>query len=191
MKTNSTLAITLLLALSGLAHNALAQAGGGGRILERDMRVGAGNAGLTARPNMMDEVRLRNALVTRPQAFEERARHAPFLDGARGCEAIALIGRKDFRLALLNREGRRQQGQGSGHVLAAAPDAVPVERLAAFRRALRATWAERMTALRDIWGVAVLVVVVLGGIYSGTFSVTESAAVALVYALLVEFLVQR
>ena len=31
----------------------------------------------------------------------------------------------------------------------------------------RSTWAERWRALRDIWGVALLVVVVLGGIYGG------------------------
>ena len=31
----------------------------------------------------------------------------------------------------------------------------------------RSTWAERLTALRNIWGVALLVVVVLGGIYGG------------------------
>lgn len=64
MTTTPTLAITLLLAFAGLANSALAQAGGGGRILERDTRVGAGTGGLTARPNMMDEVRLRNALIT-------------------------------------------------------------------------------------------------------------------------------
>ena len=39
----------------------------------------------------------------------------------------------------------------------------------------RATWAERWRALRGIWGVAVLVVVVLGGIYGGFFTATEGA----------------
>lgn len=66
-KTNTITSIRLLVALAGLsgvAASAFAQAGGGGRILERDLRVGAGNAGLTPRPNMMDEVRLRNALIT-------------------------------------------------------------------------------------------------------------------------------
>jgi C4-dicarboxylate transporter, DctM subunit len=39
----------------------------------------------------------------------------------------------------------------------------------------RHTWAERWEALRGIWGVAVLVVVVLGGIYGGLFTATEGA----------------
>ncbi len=67
MNIRTTSTITLLIALSGVAGfatTALAQAGGGGRILERDMRVGAGSAGLTPRANMMEEVRLRNALIT-------------------------------------------------------------------------------------------------------------------------------
>jgi tripartite ATP-independent transporter DctM subunit len=41
----------------------------------------------------------------------------------------------------------------------------------------RSTWAERMRALRDIWGVLLLVVVVLGGIYGGWFTATEGAGV--------------
>ncbi|HYF19203.1 MAG TPA: TRAP transporter large permease, partial [Ramlibacter sp.] len=39
----------------------------------------------------------------------------------------------------------------------------------------RATWSQRWRALRGIWGVAVLVVVVLGGIYGGFFTATEGA----------------
>ena len=39
----------------------------------------------------------------------------------------------------------------------------------------RHTWPERWAALRGIWGVAVLVVVVLGGIYGGLFTATEGA----------------
>lgn len=41
----------------------------------------------------------------------------------------------------------------------------------------RATWAERFAALRGIWGVALLVVVVLGGIYGGVFTATEGAGI--------------
>jgi C4-dicarboxylate transporter DctM subunit len=41
----------------------------------------------------------------------------------------------------------------------------------------RSTWAERLRALRDIWGVALLVVVVLGGIYGGWFTATEGAGI--------------
>jgi tripartite ATP-independent transporter DctM subunit len=39
----------------------------------------------------------------------------------------------------------------------------------------RVSWPERWRALRGIWGVAVLVVVVLGGIYGGLFTATEGA----------------
>jgi C4-dicarboxylate transporter, DctM subunit len=41
----------------------------------------------------------------------------------------------------------------------------------------RSTWAERRAALADIWGVALLVVVVLGGIYGGVFTATEGAGI--------------
>ncbi len=41
----------------------------------------------------------------------------------------------------------------------------------------RSSWAERRAALRDIWGVALLVVVVLGGIYGGVFTATEGAGI--------------
>ncbi|RYY73473.1 MAG: TRAP transporter large permease subunit, partial [Comamonadaceae bacterium] len=39
----------------------------------------------------------------------------------------------------------------------------------------RHTWPERWRALRGIWGVVVLVIVVLGGIYGGFFTATEGA----------------
>jgi C4-dicarboxylate transporter, DctM subunit len=41
----------------------------------------------------------------------------------------------------------------------------------------RSTWAQRLHAVRDIWGVALLVVVVLGGIYGGVFTATEGAGI--------------
>jgi C4-dicarboxylate transporter, DctM subunit len=39
----------------------------------------------------------------------------------------------------------------------------------------RSSWPERWAALRGIWGVVLLVVVVLGGIYGGFFTATEGA----------------
>jgi C4-dicarboxylate transporter, DctM subunit len=39
----------------------------------------------------------------------------------------------------------------------------------------RTSWPNRWRALRGIWGVALLVVVVLGGIYGGIFTATEGA----------------
>ena len=51
----------------------------------------------------------------------------------------------------------------------------------------RVDWPERWAALRGIWGVALLVVLVLGGIYGGWFTATEGAGIgasgAFVFAL--------
>jgi len=41
----------------------------------------------------------------------------------------------------------------------------------------RSTWRERWAALRGIWGVLLLVIVVLGGIYGGVFTATEGAGI--------------
>jgi C4-dicarboxylate transporter, DctM subunit len=50
------------------------------------------------------------------------------------------------------------------------------------------SWPERWRALRGIWGVVVLVIVVLGGIYGGIFTATEGAGIgasgAFLFALL-------
>jgi C4-dicarboxylate transporter, DctM subunit len=54
-----------------------------------------------------------------------------------------------------------------------------------YPRLAKASWAERWTALREsLWGL-MLVVIVIGGIYSGKFTPTEAAAVAAVYAFIV------
>ncbi len=58
---------------------------------------------------------------------------------------------------------------------------------AAGPRAERAAWSERLTALKDVWAVAVLFLVVMGGIYGGVFTATEGAGIgasgAFVFAL--------
>ena len=46
------------------------------------------------------------------------------------------------------------------------------------------TWKQRMEALRGIWGVLLLVVVVLGGIYGGVFTATEGAGMGAAGAFL-------
>lgn len=39
------------------------------------------------------------------------------------------------------------------------------------------SWSERLRAIKDVWGIALLFALVLGGIYLGWFSPTEAAAV--------------
>ncbi len=46
----------------------------------------------------------------------------------------------------------------------------------------RYSWSERWAALRGIWGVLLLVIVVLGGIYGGFFTATEGAGVGAMFA---------
>jgi C4-dicarboxylate transporter, DctM subunit len=59
----------------------------------------------------------------------------------------------------------------------------------------RFTWAERLRAIRGIWGVAVLFLLVIGGIYGGVFTATEGAGVgaagAFFFALLRRSLTPR
>ncbi len=55
----------------------------------------------------------------------------------------------------------------------------------------RATWRERATAFREsFWGLA-LIVVVMGGIYSGIFTPTEAAAMSAAYAFFVAVFVYK
>ena len=54
-----------------------------------------------------------------------------------------------------------------------------------------ATWKERFVALKDsFWGLF-LIVVVMGGIYTGLFTPTEAAAMAAVYAFVVAIFVYK
>ncbi|MDP2680799.1 MAG: TRAP transporter large permease subunit, partial [Rhodoferax sp.] len=49
----------------------------------------------------------------------------------------------------------------------------------------RASWGERWTAFREsVWGL-MLIVIVMGGIYSGVFTATEAAAMSAVYAFVI------
>lgn len=55
----------------------------------------------------------------------------------------------------------------------------------------KATWKERMVAIRDaIWPLGFPVIIV-GGIYGGVFSPTEAAAACVLYAVILEFIVFR
>jgi len=54
-----------------------------------------------------------------------------------------------------------------------------------YPRAERATWGQRWTAFREsIWGLS-LIIIVMGGIYSGIFTATEAAAMSAVYAFVI------
>jgi len=60
-----------------------------------------------------------------------------------------------------------------------------------YPRLKKASWAETWTAFRDsIWGL-MLVVIIVGGIYSGLFTATEAAAMAAVYSFLIAIFVYR
>jgi C4-dicarboxylate transporter DctM subunit len=60
-----------------------------------------------------------------------------------------------------------------------------------YPRMAKATWIERFTALRkSAWGL-LLIVIVMGGIYSGMFTPTEAAAVSAVYAFIVAVFVYK
>jgi C4-dicarboxylate transporter DctM subunit len=55
---------------------------------------------------------------------------------------------------------------------------------AAGPHAERATWAARLTAIKDVWAVAALFIVVMGGIYGGVFTATEGAGIGATGAFL-------
>ena len=60
-----------------------------------------------------------------------------------------------------------------------------------YPRMPKATWGERWVAFREsVWGL-LLIVVVMGGIYSGVFTPTEAAAMAAVYAFVVAVFVYK
>jgi len=52
----------------------------------------------------------------------------------------------------------------------------------------RSSWTERLSAFKDVWAVAVLFVVVMGGIYGGVFTTTEGAGVGAFGAFLIALL---
>jgi len=60
-----------------------------------------------------------------------------------------------------------------------------------YPRAPRASWAECLKAFREsVWGL-MLVVIIIGGIYSGIFTATEAAAVSAVYAFFISVFVYK
>jgi C4-dicarboxylate transporter DctM subunit len=60
-----------------------------------------------------------------------------------------------------------------------------------YPRQPKATWAERFKAFRDsIWGL-LLIVIVMGGIYTGMFTPTEAAAMSAVWAFIAAVFIYR
>ncbi|MEW5728561.1 MAG: TRAP transporter large permease subunit, partial [Pseudomonadota bacterium] len=60
-----------------------------------------------------------------------------------------------------------------------------------YPRMPRASWAERAKAFKDsIWGL-LLIVIVIGGIYTGLFTATEAAAMSAVYAFVIAVFVYK
>src|SRR6476660_5159523 len=60
-----------------------------------------------------------------------------------------------------------------------------------YPRLPKATWRQRWAAfLKSVWGL-MLVVIIIGGIYSGIFTATEAAAMAAVYSFFVSVFVYR
>jgi C4-dicarboxylate transporter DctM subunit len=60
-----------------------------------------------------------------------------------------------------------------------------------YPRMMKASWAERWLAFRrSAWGL-LLIVIVMGGIYSGMFTPTEAAAMAAVYAFVIAVFVYK
>src|SRR5258708_25576539 len=54
-----------------------------------------------------------------------------------------------------------------------------------YPRMTRASWGETLHAFREsVWGL-MLVVIIIGGIYSGLFTATEAAAMAAVYSFFI------
>ncbi len=52
----------------------------------------------------------------------------------------------------------------------------------------RTSWSERRSAIKDVWAVAVLFIVVMGGIYGGVFTATEGAGVGAFGAFVIALL---
>jgi tripartite ATP-independent transporter DctM subunit len=52
----------------------------------------------------------------------------------------------------------------------------------------RSSWSERMDAMKDVWAVGVLFVLVMGGIYGGVFTTTEGAGIGAFGAFIIALL---
>ncbi len=69
--------------------------------------------------------------------------------------------------------------------------AVLISKKRKYKLVPKASWKERLIAFRKVIPVLLMPVIVLGGIYSGTFSPTQAASVSVVYAILMGTLIYR
>ncbi len=55
----------------------------------------------------------------------------------------------------------------------------------------RHSWSERLSALRDVWAVALLFIFIIGGLYGGLFTATEAGGMGAAGALIISVLRRR
>ncbi len=55
----------------------------------------------------------------------------------------------------------------------------------------RATWKSKLSSTKDVWGIAVLAAIIMGGMYTGIFTASEAAAVGALFGLLLAVLKGR
>ena len=53
------------------------------------------------------------------------------------------------------------------------------------------SWKERFSSLRGIWGISLMIVIVLGGIYTGIFTPIEAGGVGALWAFLLALILRR
>lgn len=108
---------------------------------------------------------------------------------------VLLILQPHYWAFVVDAVSRRRQpavaGGDAGGAISLIDDYRPPERFAAYFDAMPQGVKEFGRALAIGGPAALLPVIILGGIYSGYFTATESAAIGLAYALLVEIFVHR
>ena len=58
-------------------------------------------------------------------------------------------------------------------------------------RAPKNTWKEKMDSIKNIWGIALLIVLIMGGIWAGIFTATEASGIGAFGALVIALVKRR
>jgi C4-dicarboxylate transporter, DctM subunit len=53
------------------------------------------------------------------------------------------------------------------------------------------SWRERLVSIKDVWGIAILFIIVMGGIYGGIFTATEAAAAGALAVIIIALFRRR